>query len=278
MKSLWFAVLVTLMSAGILHAAQEDEEECKRALEAFRTEYKGATEAGRVAAVQGLQRHMCEKSVGILGPMLTGEAAAVRVAAAKVLGTFDHPKAVEALTLAVKPNAERRDELVAIANALETLGWEAGALALNSLLSDHHDKDVIGGIDELVKVLGKMASPTSVEPLIKLLQHAENESKGVRRGKGKIGGNKQMEALIAPVRKALQEITGGTATSPEGWEDSWKANRERLLAESTLVYWCKGTGKRWAQKAGEAQECPHHDKKMKDGQLIAVRLGSKAKP
>ncbi len=274
-------MLTLLLATPLLSQAEgskEDPEECKKTLEAFRLAYKGGAESGRSAAVGLLTKHPCSKSVDALAPMLTAETDAVRIAAAKVLGGYDLPKAMEVVAGAVPPNSQRHEVLEALAKALETLDWEAGAETLNAILPKHHDKDVLNTMHVLVPVLGKIGSASSVEPLIKLLEHAENEGKRVRAAGVRAAGNPQMLALEGPIRKALQEITGGSEPTADKWDDWWKVNRERLLAGATLVYRCKATGKCWGQKAGEAQHCPHHDKDEKDGVVVKTPLVGGRKP
>jgi HEAT repeat protein len=269
----WILILGVLISPPLFgQEIKEDPEDCKKALEAFRTQYKSGPEASRAAAASSLSKHVCPKAVDALAQLLAAEADTVRIAAAKTLGGFDLPKAVEALASAVPANSQRHEVLEAIAKAIETLDWEVGAESLNPLLGKHHDKDVLETLHVVVPVLGKIGSPTSVEPLIKLLEHAENEGKRVRAAGVRAAGNPKMLALEAPIRKALQEITGATEATADKWDDWWKANRERALAGATPVYRCKAIGKRWAQKAGEPMACPFHDRPEKDGQLVKTRL------
>lgn len=268
-------VLTILLGVALADGSKEDPEECKKALEAFRVAYKSGAESGRSAAVGLLAKHPCPKAVDALAPMLTAETDTVRIAAAKVLGGFDLPRAMEAVASAVPPNSQRHEVLEALAKALETLDWEAGAESLNPILPKHHDKDVLETLHVVVPVLGKLGSASSVEPLIQLLQHAENEGKRVRAAGVRAAGNPKMLALEAPIRKALQEITGGSEATADKWDDWWKANRERLLAGATIVYRCKETGKRWGQKVGESQNCPHHEKDIKDGMIVKTSLGGR---
>jgi len=262
----WFVLLAAMAYP------EENEEECKKAVEAFRASYNNSVESARIDAVREVAKHQCEKTIGVLSQLLTGETPKVRIAAAKALGGYDHPKAVEAVAAAVLPNRDRHEVLEALAKALEDLDWEVGAAVLNPLLRKHDDMDILEALHIIVPVLGKMGSATSVEPLIKLLEHAENEGKRVRVGGKRYAGNPRLAALKGPIDKALQQITGGDQSSSDKWDDWWKANRERLLAGATVIYRCKATGKRWGQRAGEPQECPNHDKPQKDGQPVKVKL------
>lgn len=260
--------------ALLLALRQDADQDCKKALEDFRAAYRNAAEQARIGAVEKLGQHKCESAIGALAPILTGEAESVRIAGAKTLGTFDDPKAVVAVAQAVAPNINNHEVLEALTRALVDLDWEVGATTLNPLLSKHDDKDVLEALHVIVPMLGKLGSGTSVEPLIKLLEHAENERGGLRRVKG----NARLAALEGPIRKALGEITGGTESTWKLWRDWWNQNRERLEKGATLVYRCQATGKRWAQKAGEAVKCPNHDKPVKDGVLVSSRLVERKKP
>ena len=90
-------------------------------------------------------------------------------------------------------------------------------------------------------------------------------------------GNQKLAALEGPIRKALEEITGGVETSHKAWEAWWSQNRERLIAGATLIYRCKATGKRWEEKVGKEPKCPFHDKPEKDGIQVKVVLREQKK-
>ncbi len=272
------AVLASILLLGTVQVAGDDEKACLDALDVFRAGLRSASPAARAQAAMELARHKCPKAVAGLASLLTADVDSVRIAAAKSLGSFDDPKAVDAVAGAVAVNAQRHEVLEAMAKALEDLDWEAGALQLNPLLAKHHDKDILETLHVVVPVLGKLGSMSSVEPLITLLEHAESEGKRVRAAGIRAAGNPKMAALETPIRKALQDITGGSQGTGDKWDDWWKANRDRLVAGATLTYRCKASGKRWGQKGSEVQECPFHDKQAKDGQVISVRLSSKSKP
>lgn len=260
--------MMWLLASLALTCFQENEEECKRAMETFQAAYKNAGEAARISAVDGLSKHPCEKAIGTMSQILAGEAEKVRVAAAKVLGGLDHPKAVEAAANAVSLNLKNHEVLEALVKAIGELDWEVGATILNPLLRKHDDKDVLEALHIIIPTLGKLGSERSVEPLIALLKHAENESRGTRRLKG----NQRLAALEGPIGKALEEITGGVESSRKKWEEWWKANRDRLIASSSAVYRCGITGKRWTQKSGESVKCPYHDKSEKGAVPVKVLL------
>jgi HEAT repeat protein len=265
-------LLLVLCALAVM--PQESDEECKKAMDAFRVATRSAGEAAWVSAIDELGKHKCEKSIALLAPLLGGGYENSRKAAAKALGSFDDPKAVEALAEGVNANLKSHEVLEALAKAFEDIDWEIGVTRLNLLLGKHDDKDILEALHVIVPMLGKLGSSTSVEPLAKLLQHVENEKGGLRRQKG----NTRLAALESPIRKALEEITGGVETTSKKWTEWWNQNRERLTAGATLIYRCKATGKRWSQKAGEALKCPYHDKAEKDGQLVTTRIVERKKP
>jgi len=271
--------LILALALALFQDAQENKEECKKALDTFHAATKGASESARIGAINELSHHVCSLSISAIAPYLGADSEGLRVAAAKALGAMDHPKSLEVLSAAVSPNEHNKAVFEAVAKALEKLDWEAGAEALNPVLAAFHEKSYLDPVQIVIPVLGKLGSAASVEPLINLLEHVETEGKS---GGGRVGRlrsaapNKALAALEAPIKNALQQITGGNQPNYSKWKDWWRANRESLIAQATIVYRCKATGKRWAQKAGEPQACPNHDKPEKDGQAVKVLLHSKA--
>lgn len=263
--------ILWVLSAPLFAAqgAKDDEEVCKKAQDAFRAAYRAKDEAGRAGATSVFGDHACAHCAGILGQLLLSEANSVRMSAAQALGRMDHAKAVEVLAQAVEPNHEIPQVLDAIAKALQTLDYEVGATLLNPFLKKLGEKEVVDALGVIIPVLGKIGSSTSVDPLIDLLQRAENEASGGRRLKG----NPKIAGLAGPARKALEEITGGREGTSKAWDAWWKAGRERQLAAATIVYRCQETGKRWSQKSGEAVQCPDHDRSLKHGQVVKTKLG-----
>jgi HEAT repeat protein len=254
----------------------EDKEECKKTLDAFHMAYRSGAEGARIAAIEALAKHKCANSIAALAPLLAGDSDKIRIAAAKALGSIDHPKALEALNAALPASEAVRDFFDAIVKALQTIDWEAGAEPLNALLGKYHEKGMTDELRPVIQALGSLGSATSVDPLLQLLEHAENEGKSGRVGKLRSTANSKLVALEAPIKAALQAITGGTEPNYVKWKEWWHENRERLLESAVMVYRCKTTGKRWEQKAGQAEVCPNHDKPEKDGQVVKTRLHARA--
>jgi HEAT repeat protein len=265
------ALLILFFQAG----PAEDKGDCKAALELFHTGYRSPSEASRLNAVDLLSKHKCPLSIAALAPVLTTDTEKVRIAAAKALGAMDLPMAIEALSSALAANESSRAVFEAVAKGLQSLDWESGAEPLNNLLSKYHEKGMIDEVQIVIQVLGSLGSQSSVDPLLRLLEHAENEGKAGRAGKVRSAGNPKLVALEAPIKAALQAITGGNEPNYQKWKEFWHANRERLLASAVIVFRCKATGKHWEQKAGESEACPNHDKPEKDGQVVKTRLHSR---
>jgi hypothetical protein len=269
-------IFAALLALVLQTDPPETKEDCKKALDAFHAAYRTGGEPGRIAAIEGLAKHKCPNAIAALAPLLGSESEKVRIAAAKALGGMDHPKALEALTDAVTANEGVKDVFTAVLKALQAIDWEAGAEPLNALLTKYHDKGLIDEVHEVIPVLGSLGSPSSVEPLLSLLEHAENQGKAQGTGRYRTAGTPKLVALEGPIKAALQQITGGNEPNYPKWRQYWHANRDTLLAQAVLVYRCKLTGKRFEQKGTEAQVCPYHDKSEKDGVVVKTRLHSRA--
>jgi HEAT repeat protein len=271
---------MTLLLSLILLAQTEggeSKEECKKAVDAYHEAMKGAAEAAKIVAIDALAKHHCLPAVAAIAPQLQAPEDQVRLAAIRALGGMDHQEAVEAL-VAVLPSWEsaKNPTFDALLKAIQTLDWESGAEPLNGLLTKFHEKGMIDEMKPIIQALGSIGSATSVQPLLTLLEHAENESSAARVKGARSTANPKLKALEGPIRSALQSITGGNEPNYKGWHSWWPQNRERLMESATLVYHCKMTGKRFEQKAGEAMACPYHDKPDKDGQLVKTRLKPRA--
>jgi hypothetical protein len=271
--ALLFAALVTpLPVPAFQQTPSEDKAACKAALEQFKAGVHQSAEAARVSAIETLGKHVCPEAIVALAPHLGEDTERVRMAAAKALSGMDHPKSLEVLVAALPGSEASKPLFDAMVKALQTLDWEGGAEPLNALLSKYHEKGMIDEVHSVIPALGSLGSQTSVDPLLRLLEHAENEGKSSRAGRLRSGGNPKLLALEGPIKAALQAITGGNEPNYHKWKDWWAANRDRLMASAVIVYHCKTTGKRWEQKAGEPEVCPNHDKPEKDGQVVKVRL------
>jgi hypothetical protein len=269
-------VLVMTVLLALQQTPTHNKDECKAALEKFKAGMHQAGEADRVAAIDALAKHVCPDAIGAIAFHMTEDSERVRIGALKALSTMDHPKSLEVLIAALPSNETPKTIFDAMVKALQTLDWEGGAEPLNSLLSKYHEKGMVDELHSIITALGSLGSETSVDPLLKLLEHAENEGKSSRGGRVRGGGNPKLLALEGPVKSALTAITGGNEPNYHSWKQWWGSNRDRLLASAVTVYRCKLTGKRWEQKAGDPEVCPNHDKPEKDGQFVKTRLHMRA--
>jgi len=269
-------VSLILLSQTESGESKEVKEECRKAVDAFHASMKSTTEAARGSAIEALAGHHCVAAIGALAPYLQDAEETIRIATIRALGTMDHAEAVEVLGAALPAWESSKNTMEAIIKALQTLDWEAGAEPLHGLLSKYHEKGMLDEIRPVVQALGSLGSSSSVDPLLRLLEHAENESQGGRAGRSRSTANPKLKALEGPIRAALQAITGGNESSYRKWRSWWQENRDRLFASATLVFRCRMTGKHWEQKSGETMACPNHDKPEKDGQLVKTRLKPRA--
>jgi HEAT repeat protein len=257
---------------ALLQGSDEDKAECKTYLELFSGAYHNISEATRIIAVENLAVHKCPLAIAALAPLLTSDTDKVRIAAAKALSDMDHPKSREALAAALVPNESSRGVFEAIVKALRVQDWESGAEPLNALLGKYREKALLDLLGIVIDALGGLGSQTSIDPLLRLLEHIESEGRAARTGKVQTPGDAKLAALEAPIKKALQAITGGNEPSSKKWKEWWGANRERLAASAVIVYRCRGTGRHWEQKAGEIPLCPGHEKPERDAQVVATHL------
>jgi hypothetical protein len=187
---------------------------------------------------------------------------------------MDRAEAVEVLGAALPSWESSKNTMDAIIKALKMLDWESGAAPLNALLAKYHEKGLVDDLPLVIQALGSLGSSSSVDPLLKLLEHAETQSQSG--GRMRSTTNPKLKALAGPIRAALQAITGGNEPSYKKWHEWWQENRDRLIASATVVFQCRLTGKHWEQKSGEPMACPNHDKPEKDGQLVKTRLKPRA--
>jgi HEAT repeat protein len=272
-------LLILALQAGSAQSKEaqiKEKEEIKAALDQFKKDVHQSADSARIAAIDALAKHHCREAVAAIAPYLTGDTDTVRIGAAKAVGSIDDPASLEALSGALVPNEASQSVFDAVVKALQTLDWEAASETLNGILSKYHEKGMLDEVKVVITALGALGSSSSVDPLLLLLEHAENESKKGRGGRYRTAVNTKLVALEAPIKAALQAITGGNEPNYHQWKAWWSSNRDRLLASAVIVYRCKATGKRWEQKAGEPPVCPNHDKPEHDGQIVKTRIHSRA--
>ncbi|MHC4607675.1 MAG: HEAT repeat domain-containing protein, partial [Planctomycetota bacterium] len=212
---------------------------------------KEKEEAARIAAIEQAVRTRHDKIIRAIGNALLHDTDNVRIAAAKALGTADHPTSVDVLVAALEVNRKKPDVLQAIAAALGALGWQKGALALHVLLENPGEANVRESLEAIVDALGSIGSASSVEPLIDLL--------ALTRGRRRLGRNVERR-----INAALAAITGGDKDDAKSWKEWWKGNKNRLFEVSKSIYWSK--------KTYERTEVPRGEKAPKDALLVVVRL------
>ncbi|MBI3272909.1 MAG: hypothetical protein HYZ53_28230 [Planctomycetes bacterium] len=238
---------------------RDEEKEARKAFAKFEQDYKNTVQAERVHALQQLAFVRRDLALAALSKVLVSDTDAVRIAAADVAARIDDLSTVQMLGRAIEPNLTRREVMAAIVKALETLDWEAGAAILNSLLARDQETEVANVLEDVVPALGKIGSPTSIEPLIALLDHVEGAARLPSKNRDRRA--QDLVKMKTPAGNAIAGITGWKKEKEsEDWEARWRDDGPRLMAERIIVYFCKNTFRRWELSVREKVKCPHDDK------------------
>jgi HEAT repeat protein len=233
------AVLLLALATG---PAAQDEKAAEEALEAFKTAYRSASEADRVAAVQELAKVHHSKTLARLAALLTADGPSVRLAAAKGIAGFVELKkpAASALSGAMSSNAK---ETTVHAGLYEALGKLEEPSSLPVLNRGFDEKETVVA-KAAVQASGQVGSAASIEPLITLLAKLEKIQKAGSGGGvdfttsgtgGSAGQNftvrsddspsKRAQELIPVINKALSDITRESNGSAETWNAWWSKNK-----------------------------------------------------
>jgi HEAT repeat protein len=224
--------MLALLMAALL-APQADDKAAEEALEAFKTAFRAPSEADRAKAVAELAAVQHPKVAARLGGVLSSEAATVRIAAAKGLGSFGEPKkaAAAALTSAIAANA--KDPLVGTA-IFEALGRLAEPGSLGAVHKAFDEKDAAVA-KAAIGAAAQIRSAASVDPLVALLVRLEKSQKSLQGGsvdvttpdgnslsvRGDEALRKRLQELIPATQKALQDLTGESYGTSEAWAGWW---------------------------------------------------------
>lgn len=221
----------------LLIAALLQDDPSVAALETFKAEYKSKEAAARARAVTTLAATQHEKVWARLGQLLSVDEKDVRIAAAKGLGgcaAEKKTKPLNYLLASAAPNLKEPSVLAAILEAIGKLRQDAG---LPELEKHYRDKR-IPVAQAAIQAAGEIKSSRAVPGLINLLRWLEESAKEAPAmdGGGNYGGGNlpglggggvqdadalQRERALTPVvNKALQSITGASASGRQAWE-SW---------------------------------------------------------
>lgn len=226
--------MIALLIAALL--AQDPvptDKDGEAAVRKLKEECAKATIDGKIAAIQEAAKTEHEKVLKAIGDLLLSEADPVRIAAAAALGGADHPASADALAAAVLPNLRREEVLPAILKAIAELGWQTPAGRLNDMVGKVGDADVRAALPAVIDTLGKLGSPSSIDPLMDLLVKLEN---GGRRNPWPNEGPLRREA-----ESALRTITGMDFRRVVDWQPWWSANQEILRQKMTRTFWVRKT-------------------------------------
>jgi HEAT repeat protein len=220
----------------------QDDKAAEEALEAFKTAYKSASEADRVAAVNDLAKVHHAKTLSRLAALLTADGPSVRLAAAKGIAGFSELKkpAVSALSGALGANGR---ETTVHAGLYEALGKLEEPTSAPVLHRGFEEKETVVAKAAVLSA-GQVGQAASIEPLIDLLKKQEKIQKAGSGGGvdfttagtgGAAGQNftvrsddspvKRAQELIPAINKALNEITHESNGSYETWNAWWTKNK-----------------------------------------------------
>jgi HEAT repeat protein len=241
-----------MMPLLLLLALQGDPDDVLRD---FKAALAHADAAGRTLAVQKALETPHDRVIRAVGELLLSDVEDVRIGVAAALAEVDHPVAADVLLHGLSGNEKRPEVVAAIAAALAELGWQSVCPALEGLLKRAGAAEVRDILPDVVDTLGRLGSPTSVDPLQDLVRLFEGPRRSPWKGEGEL--RRKAEA-------ALQAITGYAFRSSGDFDAWWKANRASLLAGSRRTWWMKKTGER--EQSGSADKAPA------DALLVATRL------
>lgn len=248
--------MTAVLTLLILAQSQNVDE----ALVAFGKAFNGPEEK-RLAAIETLRGLMYDKVYAELAKCLSvKESPNVRAKAVEVLGEMDHPTVARILSDAVKPNAETKEVLKAMAKAISKVNWDIfhAALCETILMNTQNpkftgQKEFSDAAWDYLILVEREAPVAAVDGLLKLFAKYE-ESR--RAGYGTGDWYKKVEACV-------KACTGVEKASVKEYAAYWKSARAQLAPKFTYSYWCPGTKQRWEKKGSDAKAgCPNHpDKK-----------------
>ncbi len=212
-----------------------------KALDAFKTAYKSKDVTERAAAVAELGKTEHEKVSAKLAQLLVVDGKEVRIAAAKALGALTQTdlrkKAVTQLSKTIPANAAEVDVIVAIVEALESIGPGVGL----AVLHQHFVWPQIPAAEGAILAAGKLKRKESVGPLItllRILQLSSREAQNIGPGGRTVTGGglpgvgsggavdpdapKRERALTPVAQRSLEAITRQTHKTWKEWEAWWK--------------------------------------------------------
>jgi HEAT repeat protein len=266
----WTVFGAAVFLTGIL-SAQDRKEIDKAAEAAIKEQSKNLTNpdaSQRISAINALAQHKSDKVIAVIARYLTSDEDKVRIAAAQALGTIDHFNSAKALCDAVNPNIKNQQVIRAIVAAMVQVDWEICAETLNTLCKRVQEPNITPVMEAVCDALGKLGSPTSVDPLITVVDSAELEGSGgftpgggQKFGKNQFGGNPAIARLRDPAIKAIEAITTKRFNSATEAKTFWKKNSATWTAAAIIVFWCEQKWQRWEKGPQDTKaKCPYAEK------------------
>ena len=238
-------VLLTLgfLGAGLLSAWAGDDKEVEEAIHRFKKAMNNPSAPARATAVTELAATKSEKTAGILGNLLGGDAEPVRKSAALGLGGFtDYKKIVTPMLMAgLSMNAKEPKVMEAIFQALGKLDDET---ALPTMHKYFEDKDGTIASAALLSA-AEIRTVGSIELIMDVMRKYDKIDQSAKSGGG--GGGygapgvpggggddkklKLVKEVLPATIKAMQVISKEKWTTCKEWEIWWKRNQATFKIE-----------------------------------------------
>jgi hypothetical protein len=215
--------VVLAAAAAALAQPAGDAPGAREAVKAFKqARARDEPAAGLAEAIAKLSAVRDVEAARAIRDYLTHDAPEVRIATAAGLGRLPFRDSVSALQNAIPRNDGKPDVLKAILAALGDIQAADAAESMAKLVPG--DDDAVAA--EAVKALGKICHPKTIDALVRLLDASVKPVIGTGPGADK---QKRLQAFQAPIRDALQGVTGQKLDAPAEWKAWWGRMRVQIV-------------------------------------------------
>jgi HEAT repeat protein len=222
-----------LLLAGL---ALGDDKAADEAIKKFKTAMRNPSVPSRQAAVSELAREKHEKTARVLCPLLMGDAAEVRVAAAQGLAGYgDYKRLVVPQLMGALggPNQKEPKVRAAVLAALGKLNDDSSVPMIYQAFKD----DYITVAKAAVMATVDLKRKEAIDQLIELMKQcqkwaAQNQGGGYKDDEGKNGDENAQKGRVADLQKAimkaLQDMTTEKWPSAEEWVLWWAKKKDKF--------------------------------------------------
>ncbi len=247
--------MTTLICTLLLAQGVPTDKEAEAAVAAWRAAVKGAVEEARIAALRAALETPHEKVIKAVAEVFTADTEKVRLEAAALLAEVDHPASADALVAALQHNFRRPEVLKVLVASFADLEWQRACPALEGFLARTSQDGVLEALPELIELLGRLGSVSSIGPLASFVDRIQGAKKS------DLGGERRLEerALVA-----LASITGQRFRRGSEYEEWWRTNGTALKQTAHRYF--------WLPKTHERVYVGPFDKPPSDALLVSFRI------